>query len=627
MASRRPAWLTAPRTVACVVLGLCAVMPGASAKALEAPRPPAAAPLISLSVGGTTLVSVPSVGGSSSGTPTLGVSALETTPTETQLVGVSVEGTPVLTVSTPSLPAVETPALPVETPAVSTPSVPTAPVNVASTPTSSTPTPSRPAPTHASPSVGSASSATAATARQTPPSGATAPAHAGTRRSGGPARRGARGSGSRVTAAGRSAPSPATALVSAARPARSVTGTTTASIRATTHQASNPLDALGRQIPLPLPVPDWSKPIILALLLLAMWFGVRSRLAGRRARRLETQRATLLQDVGAMQAALVPEVPARVGGLAVTVAYRPADGPAAGGDFYDLFIPAPGKVAVILGDVAGHGREALTQAALTRYTLRAYVQAGLEPRLALALAGRALADPMCEHFATVAVGVYDSGSATLTYALAGHPPPIVRGCETSEPLSVCCSPPLGAGFPTGLRQSVLSLPAGAELCFFSDGLLEARCEGPEELLGRERLSELFEALGAQPTAEDLLARVRAVAQSTPDDMAACILAPANPVHGPRVHIEELEADQQALAAGHVRRFLDACALPGPEIAPTIELATTIADRHHTALLRVKRHAHGVTASVSAPEDPSPRGTARDESRAEGQPLLHAVSVS
>jgi serine phosphatase RsbU (regulator of sigma subunit) len=111
------------------------------------------------------------------------------------------------------------------------------------------------------------------------------------------------------------------------------------------------------------------------------------RLAARRARRLEDQRATLLRDVDVMQAALVPEVPASLGGLAVSVAYRPAEGPAAGGDFYDLFIPAPGKVAIILGDVAGHGHEALIQAALTRYTLRAYIQAGLEPRAALALAG------------------------------------------------------------------------------------------------------------------------------------------------------------------------------------------------------------------------------------------------
>ena len=107
-----------------------------------------------------------------------------------------------------------------------------------------------------------------------------------------------------------------------------------------------------------------------------------------------------------MQAALVPKVPDRLGGLAVSVAYRPAEGPAAGGDFYDLFVPSAGKVAMMLGDVAGHGHEALTQAALTRYTLRAYLQAGLEPRAALALAGRVLVDPLGERFATVGGWAY-----------------------------------------------------------------------------------------------------------------------------------------------------------------------------------------------------------------------------
>jgi hypothetical protein len=386
---------------------------------------------------------------------------------------------------------------------------------------------------------------------------------------------------------------------------------------------NNPLDTIGRRIPLLLPVPDWSKPIILALILLAVGLGVRFYLGARRARRLEGQRSRLLADVGTMQAALVPEVPARLGGLEVSVAYRPAEGPAAGGDFYDLFVPAPGKIAVILGDVAGHGHEALTQATLTRYTLRAYLQAGLEPRAALALAGRVLADRSGEHYSTVAAGVYNRHDATLTYALAGHPPPILRGLQTWEPITICSSPPLGCAIPTGRRQSTISLPEGAEVCFFSDGLIEARCSGPEEeceLLGRDRLSELLATLGPRPMAEDLLTAVRATAQATPDDMAACILTPQTPACGPQIHVEELEANDWGLSAGHVQRFLQACRLPATEIAQTIELATATAVACGTALLRIELAPTGATATVSPPAPGASQTVPLRELPPAGEPL-------
>ena len=360
------------------------------------------------------------------------------------------------------------------------------------------------------------------------------------------------------------------------------------------------MDTIGRHIPLPLPVPDWSKPIIIVLLLLAIWFAVRSRLAARRARRLEDQRTALLRDVGAMQTALVPVVPARVGGLAMSVAYRPADGPAAGGDFYDVFVPERGRVAIILGDVSGHGHEALKQAALTRYTLRAYLQTGLEPRAALALAGRVLADPRTEHFATVVVAVYDAREGLLTYASAGHPPPIFHGLRTREPLAVCASPPIGWTVPTGVRQTVVSLPAGAVACFFSDGLVEARSDG--ELLGREHLSEILGTLGPRPDAAKLLAGVRAQAPVTADDMAACILVPQTVVVAADTHIEELEADAQALAGQRARRFLETCQVPLPDIERTIGRAHDIAATLGAALLRVElapTTAHAVALPPSA----------------------------
>jgi hypothetical protein len=369
--------------------------------------------------------------------------------------------------------------------------------------------------------------------------------------------------------------------------------------RAAAKPASNPLDAIGRHIPLPLPVPDWSKPIILALLALAIGFAVRSRRAGLRALRLERQRTTLLRDVGAMQAALVPEIPARVGGLAVSVAYRPADGPAAGGDFYDVFVPSRGKVAIILGDVAGHGSEALTQAALTRYTLRAYLQAGLEPRAALALAGQVLADPGAERFATVVLAVYDTREGLLTYASAGHPAPLVRGEGMRAPLELCASPPIGWTVPTGRRQTTVSLAPGAIVCLFSDGLIEAR-DDDSELLGRERLDELLAALGPRPDAGRLLASVRKAAPINPDDMAACILAPEVALIVPHTHVEELEVDARALAGGKVERFLEGCAVADAEIGSTIDRARDIVSVWGSALMRVELDGDGATVAVAVP---------------------------
>jgi len=368
------------------------------------------------------------------------------------------------------------------------------------------------------------------------------------------------------------------------------------------HGSQGPLGTIGEQIPLPVPVPDWSKPIILVLLALALWLGARSRLQARRARRLERQHATLLRDAGAMQAALVPQVPARVGGLAVSVAYCPADGPAAGGDFYDVFAPQRGKAAVILGDVVGHGHAALTQAALTRYTLRAYLQAGMEPRAALALAGRVLADPSAENLATVVVGVYDTRNGCLTYASAGHPAPILHGLRTREPLKVCASPPIGWTLPTGLRQTTVSLPAGAVVCFFSDGLLDERVR--EDTLGRERLSDLLGKVGSRPNAAKLLARVRAASRATPDDMAACILMSEMALVGPGVHTEELEVDAGALDGGQARFFLETCEVPGLDLERTLYRAADMAAEFGAALLQVELAGAVPRASVLAPPPPA-----------------------
>ncbi len=551
-------------------------------------------PSVGISVGGAT-VSTPSVTLSSSpigaSVPSVTVSTpaatVSTPEVKVSSAPTSVSSTPV-TVSTPGTPS-ETPT---ESPHSDKPKTPGAGGSGASSGGSSSPDGGHGTTAIAAAAGSSAVPAAAAAAAPTANRSARRSAHVGAH-PGASAARAARG----PTAAGPAGSSSPGVATPASGPRVRGPSLRRAGSGASHKHASNPLDAIGRHIPLPIPVPDWSKPIILVLLLLALWFAVRARVARRRARRLEGQRTTYLHDVDVLQAALVPEIPARVGGAAVSVAYRPAEGPAAGGDFYDVFVPAPERVALILGDVAGHGHEALTQAALMRYTLRAYLQAGLEPRAALALAGRVLADRTMEHFATVVVGVYDTGEGRLTYASAGHPPPILLGLQTREPLAVCASPPIGWTVPTGRRQTSVSLPRGAVACFFTDGLLEARCG--DDLLGQERLTGIVAELGSRPDASKLLARVRAAALATPDDMAACILVPQIAGKAALTHIEELEVDVQMLERGLLRQFLEACLLPAAAVEHALEQACEIAAVSGTALARVELAARTATVTVSA----------------------------
>jgi serine phosphatase RsbU (regulator of sigma subunit) len=234
---------------------------------------------------------------------------------------------------------------------------------------------------------------------------------------------------------------------------------------------------------------------------------------------LEAQRKELLADVGLLSSALLPPVPDALEGLTVSAAYRPADGPAAGGDFYDVFSLGHKRIGVLLGDVSGHGRDSVTQAALARYTLRTLLAAGHPPGEALALADRLLARDLTPHFVTVIAAVYNQASAELTYAKAGHAPPIVLGTaydpEAEEP---AC--PIGLGLGEVWPEFRLQMNEAVSVCLYTDGLEDARLDGTR--LGREQVLRLLAAQEA-PDAGRLIRDVGGFADHLSDDLAAVVL--------------------------------------------------------------------------------------------------------
>jgi hypothetical protein len=328
----------------------------------------------------------------------------------------------------------------------------------------------------------------------------------------------------------------------------------------------------------------------LSLILLAGYL-----LTAARARRLERQRGELLQEIGLLQTALLPPVPDTVGAVTASVAYRPAEGPAAGGDFYDALTLSGGRAAFILGDVSGHGRAALAHTAFMRYTLRAYLEAGLEPRLALQVAERAIGGQLEGDFATVIVAVHDPSDGSLTYASSGHPAPIITGAAKHDPVPVGWSPPIGWGLRTGMRQTSVPLPSGAIACLYTDGVADvATAEGP---LGRDGLAEIVAQTGREGSARDVIDAVAERATRVRDDMAVCLIAPVRNVSAGTYRVELLELSRDEVAKGVASQFLQACGVPDPALEAAEDEASKVAEEHAGALLVVRFGIRGARVRV------------------------------
>jgi putative methionine-R-sulfoxide reductase with GAF domain len=179
---------------------------------------------------------------------------------------------------------------------------------------------------------------------------------------------------------------------------------------------------------------------------------------------------------GVLQRSLLPTVLPDVPGLEFASRYVPGTDTGVGGDWYDVFPLPGGRVGVVIGDVVGDGFAAAVVMGRFRSALRAYALDDPDPSAVLRKLDRKATHFEYGAMATVSYTVVDPGRERLTIALAGHLPPMLALPDAEATLVECAvGPPIG--FPSdGLYcpDTVLELPPGALMCFYTDGLVERR---------------------------------------------------------------------------------------------------------------------------------------------------------
>jgi serine phosphatase RsbU (regulator of sigma subunit) len=161
-------------------------------------------------------------------------------------------------------------------------------------------------------------------------------------------------------------------------------------------------------------------------------------------------------------------------GLRTMVRYLPAS-PAGrvGGDWYITAEMPGGHVLIAIGDVAGHGLAAAAGMARLRGALAGLAITGSPPERLVGWLNDLVRHVAPEHTASVIAGYFDPPSRTLTWAQAGHPPPVLVRDSWARPLEPPAGILLGAGNEE-YTATTLALASGDLLLLYSDGLIERR---------------------------------------------------------------------------------------------------------------------------------------------------------
>jgi anti-sigma regulatory factor (Ser/Thr protein kinase) len=247
-----------------------------------------------------------------------------------------------------------------------------------------------------------------------------------------------------------------------------------------------------------------------------------------RLHRLESRAAATLQR------SMMPTKPPRLPGVRIAHHYMPGDRQAqVGGDWFDAIQLPGGRVALIVGDVMGHGLQAA--AVMGQFRTAVITMAGLDlPPAQLLRHLDNLAHRLgTEHLATCVYAVYDPIHRNLTLANAGHIPPVLAGYDgRSELLQIPGGAPIGVG-GVPFETVEVQAPDGSWLVLCTDGLVEVRGQGIDAGLAA-LCSHVIEP---EQTPEDVCAQIlaRVHSEDRRDDVALLVarfegIAPEDVVH-------------------------------------------------------------------------------------------------
>jgi len=226
-----------------------------------------------------------------------------------------------------------------------------------------------------------------------------------------------------------------------------------------------------------------------------------------------------------MQRSLLPRSLPKLPGFEIGDAYQSSARVEVGGDIYDFIALEDSRLAVVLGDVTGHGIEAAADMAMAKFVFRSLAREHPSPSEFLQSANDVVVGEIAPgKFITMVYLLVDAQLGAVVGAGAGHPPPRVVSADGSVRGLEVHGLVLGIEAGQTYEEVHAPLEPGGAVVLYTDGVLEARYEG--ELYGFERLDAIVSAargLSARDFAETILADCRDFANNELTDDCAVVV--------------------------------------------------------------------------------------------------------